>query len=82
MLIIRESLHRIGIGEVQLAVASQDVPGFGVAGLKRRAALDDFQFAGMNAMVGEPEPGGLIAEKNTARESHGQNQHARAVLDQ
>ena len=45
MLIIRERLHGIGIGEVQLAVAAQDVPGFGVAGLQRGATLDDFEVA-------------------------------------
>ena len=67
-LIILNRLHGIRICKIQLAMAAEDVPGFGVAGLERGATLDDFEFAGMDAMVGEPEPGGLIAQETRTRE--------------
>ncbi len=68
-LIIFLSQQRIGVGEVELPVTPQDVPSFGVAGLQRGATLDDFELAGMDAVVGEPESRGLIAKEYPAGES-------------
>ena len=61
-------------------MASQHIPRFGVAGFERGAAFDSFEVAGMNAMVGQPEPHRLVGNKYAGRKSEATESADASVL--
>src|SRR6202044_1176203 len=70
---------RIGIGEIELAEATERIPSVSVAGLQRRAAFKFGQRIGTSVAVGQPQLSGLIKQQD--EQAHGQrhNRAARAA---
>ena len=76
-LIVSEILLRVGVGEIELPVTAQQVPGPGVSWFERNAAFDYLQPRGTDAMVSQPEPNGLVGEECAGRQRERQNCRAR-----